>query len=258
MKISIPIIKLIIPLITVLVIITSCTTKKEVVYFQNAKSSETVVDTDTFTAKLKIGDILNIYISTLDLSVAMPYNLVENSTVGNQGSAIAVDYLIGPDGTIDYPVLGKIKLVGLSIEEAKEVLKKKFSEGKLLKNPVVIMRINNFKVSVMGQVNKPGVYEVSGERVSILEALSSAGDLTITGRRDNILVIRDFNGSKTYTRIDLTSKEVFNSPVYFLTQNDVVYVEPNTKGISAGSGDARIGLFASLLGLVITLGLLIK
>ncbi|WP_194767558.1 polysaccharide biosynthesis/export family protein [Tamlana sp. I1] len=254
MKILKPIFKLIAPLLIVLATVTSCTTKKEVVYFQNAKNSETIVDTDTFNAKLKIGDILNIYISTLDLTVTKPYNLVQSTGT----LSTAVDYLIDPDGTIDYPVLGKIKLIGLTIEEAKDVFKKKFEDGKLLKNPVVIIRIKNFKISVLGQVNSPGVYPISGERVSILEALASAGDLSITARRDNILVIRDFNGSKTYTRIDLTSKEVFNSPVYFLTQNDVVYVEPNTKGISAGSGDTRIGLLASLLGLVVAVGVLIN
>ncbi|WP_067149373.1 polysaccharide biosynthesis/export family protein [Pseudotamlana agarivorans] len=254
MKICIPKIKLVFALLLVLISITSCTTKKDVVYFQNAKDSETIVDTDTFKAKLKTGDILNIFISTLDLTVAQPYNLVESTGSVNT----AIDYLIDSDGNIDYPVLGKIKLRGLTIEEAKDVFKKKFSEGKLLKDPVVIIRIKNFRISVLGQVNSPGVYEISGERITILEAIASAGDLGITGRRENVLVIRDFNGTKTYTRIDLTSKEIFNSPVYFLTQNDVVYVQPNTKGVSAGSGDARIGLFASLLGLAITLGLLIN
>ncbi|KAB1071287.1 polysaccharide export protein [Tamlana haliotis] len=257
MKISSLLSKLIVILL-IIVVSTSCTTKKDVVYFQNAQEFESIVDTNTFNAKLKTGDILNIFISTLDLSVTKPYNLVESTNNSQGGEGAALDYLIDADGNIDYPVLGKVKLAGLTIEEAKEVMKKKFEDGKLLKNPVVIIRIKNYKISVLGEVNKPGVYPIDGERVTILEALASAGDLSITGRRDNILVIRDFSGAKTYTRIDLTNKEVFSSPVYFLTQNDVVYVEPNTKGISAGSGDARIGLVASLLGLAITIGLLIQ
>jgi polysaccharide export outer membrane protein len=167
-----------------------------------------------------------------------------------------IDYLIDSEGNIDYPVLGKIKLEGLTIEEAKLLFKKKFADGQLLIDPVVIVRINNYRISVFGQVNSPGVYPVTGERISILEAIAAAGDLAITGKRDNVLVIRDFNGAKTYTRIDLTSKEVFNSPVYYLTQNDVIYVEPNSFGVSRASGDARIGLFASLLGLAITVGIL--
>ena len=236
----------------VVVVFTSCATKQDVVYFQNAKSFETIVDTDTFKAKLKIGDIVSIYISTLDPTVTMPYNIVVSS--GSTGQLM--DYLIDVDGNIDYPVLGKIKLVGLTVEEAKELFKKKFSEGQLLKDPVVMVRVLNFRVTVAGEVRSPGVYPVSGERVSILEALGMAGDLTIKGRRDNVLVIRDFNGTKTYTRIDLTNKEVFNSPVYYLTQNDYIYVEPNNSAISGASGDIRIGTIITITSFILTTALI--
>ncbi len=235
-------------------ILNSCgSSKKDVVYFQNAKSFETIVDTETFKAKLKIGDIVSIYVSTLDPTVTQPYNLIR--TTGAQGEL--VDYLIDIDGNIDYPVLGKIKLLGLTVEEAKALFKKKFAEGQLLKDPVVILRVLNFRVTVAGEVRNPGVYPVSGERVSILEALGRAGDLTIKGRRDNILVVRDFNGTKTYTRIDLTNKEVFNSPVYYLTQNDYVYVEPNKSAISGASGDARVGTIITITSFLITTALLL-
>ena len=238
-------------LITLCLFATSCVSKQEIVYFQNAKSFETIVDTDTFKAKLKVGDVLSIYVSTIDPLVTAPYNLVMNT--GSQGQA--VDYLIDVDGNIDYPVLGKIKLIGLTVEEAKELFKKKFEDGNLLKNPVVIIRITNFRITIAGAVNSPGVYQVSGERISILEALGMAGDLNIKGRRDNILIVRDFNGTKTYSRVDLTNKEIFNSPVYYLTQNDYVYVEPNNSAISGASGDVRInsilGLTGAVLGIVL-------
>jgi polysaccharide export outer membrane protein len=213
------------------------------------------VDTDTFKAKLKIGDVLNINISTLDLTVTKPYNLMESS--GGAGGGQLIDYLIDSEGNIDYPVLGKVKLLGLTVEEAKQLFKKKFSDGDLLKDPVVIIRIKNYKISVLGEVGSPGIYPVSGERITILEAIAAAGDLNIRGRRDNITVIRDFNGSKTFTRIDITNKEVFNSPVYFLTQNDIVYVEPNTSAISSASGDSRIGLFSSIITVVLGVALLV-
>lgn len=234
------------------IVLHSCTTKQDVVYFQNAKSFETVVDTDTFKAKLKIGDIVSVYVSTLDPTVTQPYNLIIQSGSGGQ----LIDYLIDVDGNIDYPVLGKVKLVGLTVEEAKELFKKKFSEGQLLKDPVVMIRVLNFRITVAGEVRSPGVYPVSGERVSILEALGMAGDLTIKGRRDNILVVRDFNGTKTYTRIDLTNKEVFNSPVYYLTQNDYVYVEPNNSAVSGASGDLRIGTIISITSFILTTALI--
>jgi len=234
------------------VFFTSCSTKQDVVYFQNAKNFETVVDTDTFKAKLKVGDIVSVYVSTLDPTVTAPYNIVISSGSGAQ----LIDYLIDVDGNIDYPILGKIKLVGLTVEEAKELFKKKFSEGQLLKDPVIMIRFLNFRITVAGEVRSPGVYPVSGERVSILEALGMAGDLTIKGRRDNVLVVRDFNGTKTYTRIDLTNKEVFNSPVYYLTQNDYIYVEPNNSAISGASGDIRVGTIITITSFILTTALI--
>lgn len=246
--------EMIISLLALFVFFTSCTTKKEIIYFQNAKDFETIVDTDTFKAKLKIGDIVTIYVSTLDQTVTEPYNIVMQT---GMGGGQMIDYLIDTDGNIDYPVLGKVKLVGLTTEEAKELFKKKFSDGELLQDPVVMIRVLNFRITVAGEVRNPGVYAVSGERVSILEALGLAGDLTIKGRRDNIMVVRDFNGTKTITRIDLTSKEIFNSPVYYLTQNDYVYVEPNNSSISAASGDTRLTTLISITSFLLTTTLFI-
>lgn len=246
--------------VIITLLFTSCASKKDIVYFQNAKNFETIVDTDTFKAKLKVGDIVSVYVSTIDLEVTKPYNLIIQSSggggSGSGGGGRLIDYLIDSDGNIDFPVLGKVKLVGLTTEEAKELFKTKFSEGDLLKDPVIILRVLNFRVTVAGEVRSPGVYPVSGERVSILEALGMAGDLTIKGRRDNVLVVRDFNGTKTYTRVDLTNKEVFNSPVYYLTQNDYVYVEPNNSSISNASGDSRIATIIGITSFVLTTALI--
>lgn len=245
---------------------TSCKTKQDIVYFQNAKNFETIVDTDTFRAKLKIGDIVSIYVSVFTTTTpegtiidpARPYNIVRAGGAGGAGGGASsfIDYLIDVDGNIDFPVLGKVKLVGLTIEEAKNLFKEKFSKGELLKDPVIIMRVLNFRITVSGEVRSPGVYQVTGERVSIIEALGMAGDLTIKGRRDNVMVIRDFNGTKTITHVDLTTKEVFNSPVYYLTQNDIVYVEPNNSAISSASGDTRIGTIISITSFILTTALI--
>jgi len=245
--------KMFVAVISIIVLFfTSCKTKEDIVYFQNAKNFETIVDTDTFQAKLKVGDMLTIYVSTLDLTVTQPYNVViQTGTTGE-----LIQYVIDFEGNIDFPVLGKVKLLGLTIEEAKELFKKKFEEGQLLKDPVIIINFTNFRVTVAGAVNNPGVYAVSGERISILEALGLAGDLEIKARRDNVLVVRDFNGSKTYTRVDLTNKEIFNSPVYYLTQNDYVYVEPNNSAISSASGDTRINTIITISSFLLTTALI--
>jgi polysaccharide export outer membrane protein len=226
----------------------SCSLKENVVYFQNAKDFETIVDTETFTPKFKINDILSIHVSTFDTEASNPFNLYKNG--GGVGSnPEAIDYLVDFEGNVDYPVLGKIKLLGLTIEGGKKLLKEKLEV--YLKDPVINIRLLNFRVSVLGEVNRPGSYAISGERITILEAIGLAGDLSIKGRRDNVMVMRDFNGTKTYTRVDLTSKEVFNSPVYFLTQNDVIYVEPNNSATTNSAGDSRIGIVTSVGSLVI-------
>ncbi len=232
----------------VLLLVTSCGSKKDIVYFQNAKDFESIVDTDTFTPRLKVNDLVDIHISTFDLEASRPFNLYKGNL--NAVSSESIDYLIDVDGNVDFPVLGKIKLKGLTIEEAKELFKEKLTD--YLKDPIVNVRLKNFRITISGEVRTPGVYSVSGERITIMEALGLAGDLTIKGRRDNVMVIRDFNGNKTITRIDLTSKEIFNSPVYYLTQNDVVYVEPNKSAISSAFFDNRVSSAISIASIVIT------
>lgn len=238
--------------IIILLFLSSCVSKKEVVYFQNAKDFETMVDTDTFTPKFKVNDIISVYVSTFDMDASRPFNLSKDG--GNNNNTEFLDYLIDNEGNIDYPVLGKIKLLGLSVQEAQELFKDKLAL--YLKNPIVNIRILNFRISVLGEVGSPGMYEVSGERITILEALALAGDLTIKGQRENILVVRDFNGTKTYTRVDLTNKELFNSPVYYLTQNDTIYVEPNNSAVSGASGDMRISTIISISSFLVTTALI--
>ena len=240
-------------IVVTLLSLSSCVTKKEVVYFQNAKDFETIVDTDTFTPKFKVNDIVSIFVSTFDLEAVKPFNLFKGQA-GNLANADPIDYLIDIDGNIDYPVLGKIKLLGLTVQEAQNLFKEKLDV--YLKDPIINIRILNFRISVIGEVRSPGIKEVSGERITILEALALAGDLTMKGKRENVLVIRDFNGTKTYTRVDLTNKELFNSPVYYLTQNDVVYVEPNNSARSTASGDTRIGTIISISSFLITTALI--
>ena len=238
--------------IILLLSLSSSVTKKEVIYFQNAKDFETVVDTDTFAPKFKVNDIVSVFVSTFDIEAVAPFNLYLGGSTNSNPQLI--DYLVDIDGNIDYPVLGKVKLLGLTVEEAKILFKEKLSL--YLKDPIVNIRILNFRISIIGEVRSPGRYDVSGERITILEAVALAGDLTIKGKRENILVVRDFNGTKTYTRVDLTNKELFNSPVYYLTQNDVVYIEPNNSARSSASGDSRIGTIISITSFLVTTALI--
>ena len=232
----------------------SCASKKDIVYFQNASDYETIVSDNTHTNKFKIDDVISIHVSTLDPEASMPFNLFKGAEEGGIRPE-QVDYIIDKNGEIDFPVLGSVKVVGLSPEETKALIKEKLSL--YLKNPIVNIRLKNFSVTVLGEVNRPGTYAVTGEQITILEALGLANDLTIKGMRNNVMVIRDFNGTKVYTRVDLTQKESLNSPVYYLTQNDVVYVEPNQSAVTSSSLDNRASIWVSIASVLITSTVLI-
>jgi polysaccharide export outer membrane protein len=233
----------------VVLLLSSCASRKDIVYFQDAGQFETIVDKSSFTTKFKVDDVVSIYISTLSKEASEPFNLYRGSVEGGVRPE-QVDYIIDKDGQIDFPVIGKMKIVGLSPEELRVLLRQKLKD--YLVDPIINIRLKNFTVSVLGEVNKPGTYPVNGERITIMEALGLAGDLTIKGKRENVLVIRDFDGAKVYNRIDLTKKNAMNSPVYYLTQNDIVYVEPNKSAVSTSSLDNRANITVSLISVIIT------
>lgn len=236
-------------LLAVLSLIVSCSPAKDVVYFQDATQFETLVDDNSFNTKFKVDDLVSIHISTLDPEASAPFNLFRGAEEGGF-RAEQVNYLVDKNGEIDFPVIGKVKIEGLSPSETRELLRNRLSD--YLKDPIINIRIRNFTVTVMGAVNRPGTYPVNGEKISIMEALGLAGDITIKGRRDNVMVLRDFDGTKVYNRIDLNSKEALKSPVYYLTQNDVVYVEPNRSGKTQSNLDQRASIAVSIISVLIT------
>ncbi|WP_437395690.1 polysaccharide biosynthesis/export family protein [Flagellimonas lutimaris] len=232
-------------------LIFSCTSSKNVVYFQDATQFETLVDDNTFTSKFKVDDLVSIHVSTLDPEASAPFNLFRGAEEGGLSMRPEqVNYLVDENGEIDFPVIGKIKIEGLSPSETKTLLREKLSD--YLKDPIINVRIRNFTVTILGAVNRPGTYPINGEQITILEALGYAGDINIKGRRDNVMVIRDFDGTKVYNRINLNSKDALRSPVYYLTQNDVVYVEPNKSGKAQSTLDQRSTLAFSIASLLIT------
>src|SRR6056297_381826 len=166
----------------VLVVLASCATKKEVVYFQDAQDYETIVSDNTANNKFKINDIVDITISTLDAEASLPFNLIRGIQEG-VGRGEQMDYLVDKNGEIDFPVIGKIKIADLTQQEAKELLKEELKT--YLKNPIINIRLKNFRVTVLGQVNRPGTYQVNGEQITILEAIGLANDLNIKGMREN-------------------------------------------------------------------------
>ncbi|RZK00744.1 MAG: hypothetical protein EOO43_25070, partial [Flavobacterium sp.] len=155
------------------------------------------------------------------------------------------------DGTVDVPVLGRIKLSGLTTSEARDAVK--LTAKNFFANPTIDVRFANFRITVIGEVSKPASYIIPNEQVSVLDAIGYAGDLTIYGKRENVLIVRDQDGKKEFARLNLNSSDIFNSPFYYLKQNDVVYVEPNKAKASANNAPQlqTIGIITSVLSVLV-------
>ena len=177
---------------------------------------------------IQADDILHITVHSIDPIAAQPFNTINtagaNAGANNRDVLQLNGYLVDQDGMIDFPVLGRVNLGGQTVQGAKDVLLEKLRL--YLKDPVVNLRLLNFRINITGEVRSPGAFSIPNERVTVLEALAMAGDLTPFANRERILLAREINGERTFGYIDLNSSEVFNSPYFFLQQNDLLYVEP--------------------------------
>jgi len=242
-------------LVLLIGLITSCGTRQRMVYFQGDESE--LAGQANYTPVFKTDDFLSIVVTAEDPESAIPFNF---PTVGirepinfsyTSGTPSKTGYLIDAEGFVDLPVLGKIHVAGLNRMELTKILQDKYTE--YLKHPVVNIQIQNFKVTVLGDVSRPGTFLIPNERITLFEAIGLAGDLNMTGKRNNILIIRDRNGEKIQYRINLTTKEALTSPVYYLEQNDMVYVEPNAAARSQGTFWRTSGtIFISITSLIVT------
>jgi polysaccharide biosynthesis/export protein len=201
------------------------------VYFQNdEKKTDTLVKTGNFNFKYQANDIVSITVSCSEPELSKPFNnnilsIRSQAQDGYENGQGQDGYLINEAGFISFPVLGQLKLAGLSRVEALNLLTNELK--KYINDPIVMIRVLNFRVTVLGSVNRPGVYTIPNERMTILDALALANDLKITGLRKNVKLVRKQDGIKKTFELDLTSIEFFQSQAYYLQQNDIIYVEPN-------------------------------
>lgn len=214
----------------------SCSTPKEISYFQDLQPGVTeLAITDPVEIKVRPKDKLSILINAQDQKLTNMFNLpivsqqIGQESTGSSGTIRGVSgYTVDTDGYINFPVLGKIKVEGMTREQIAEYLTGQLKEQELIKDPVVTVEFMNLGVSVLGEVNRPGRISINRDNLTILDALSEAGDLTIFGKRKKVLVLRQENGKQRVYGINLCSADqLYTSPVYYLQQNDVVYVEPN-------------------------------
>ncbi len=234
-------------------LLSSCKSAKDILYLQDLEhNKQRPVELKAPT--VQVGDILNIIVNAQNPVLAMPFNLSTVSFSGYSGGGGGMyqiqGYMVSDIGTISFPILGVLKVAGLTTSEVADKIINEIVKGNFIKDPVVNVRFGNFKISVLGEVSRPGTFKIENERVSIFDALSLAGDMTIYGRRDNVFVLREENGVRKTYEMDLRSQEVFDSPYFFLKQNDIVFVNPNKSKIQMGgiNQNNNVGVWMGLIG----------
>lgn len=238
----------------ILLLFFSCSSYKEIPYFQDLDRSKTVLENIGNYSPLTIQpeDILGINVSSLNPEASAIFNYNLNSISGTNNNDLnnpVTGYLVDQKGEIQLPLIGTLKVGGLTTAELRTQMRNKLLT--YLKEPVVNIRMLNFKISVMGDVGRPGVYQGQNERITLPEALILAGDLNITAKRNDVLLIRERDGKREYITIDFTSKDLFNSPYYYLKNNDVLYIKPGrTKYASVDNGYRNISLALSALSIL--------
>lgn len=201
------------------IMLTSCMSVKKVTYFQNLDNVDLSKNTGLYDAKIMPKDILSILVHTFTPEASEAFNLdLEGGST----------YLVDNEGNIDFPVVGTLGLGGMTTKEAEALIKSKIVPYmSASENPIVQVRMSNYKYAMLGGINAPGVYTAPNEKISIVEAIARAGDLNLYGQRDKIFLIRENeHGEREYHQLNMNDAEIFNSPYYYLQQNDIVYVEP--------------------------------
>ena len=256
------------PVIMLSLTIISCSSTKKIKYFQDIADSgqlKSISSASYLAPKVKVDDILSIIVQTLDPTATQIINVGNGTGQGSPSGSAAVGgqssssplslplspspsplgYLVDKDGSVTVPILGKIKVEGYTTSELQGIITDVAS--KYYKDPTVIVRFANFKISITGEVLRPGVYIMPNEKVGLLDAIAMAGDLTIYGKRENVLLIREnLDGTKTPYRINLKKSDILSSPYYYLRQNDIIYVEPGTG--KAAATDASQARYYTLIG----------
>lgn len=237
-------------IVVLLIILSSCESRRRIQYFNNINELPKT-DSISYLQPMLVqpGDILQVTISTINKDITALYN---PSASFLNASPVAQGYLVALDGSMVLPEVGKIFVKGKTTEEISSVIRAELDKS--IKNAFVSTRISNFRVSVLGDVARPGSFNVTNERVSILEALSMAGDANISARRDEILLIREREGKKSYVTLNLNDSRVLSSPYYYLSNNDVLYVRPGVNKVISSSATVQLlPLIATGLTLILVL-----
>jgi polysaccharide biosynthesis/export protein len=251
--------KLLLPImvVTVILMMVGCGSSKQVAYWQNIDSISLAASKGLYDAKIMPKDELTILVQTTDPLTSEPFNL--RSTGQTSSKNQITGYLVDNDGMINFPIVGKIHVAGLTKTECEDLIKSKIQPYLArTENPLVSVRTSSYRITVIGEVNRPGVIPVATEKISLIEALAEAGDMTIYGKRDNVLLVReDKSGEKHKVRLNMNDANIINSPYYYLQQNDIVYVEPHKVKARNTFFGSNTSIFYSVIGITTSLASLL-
>lgn len=248
----------------VFIFLNSCTSQKKLDYLQNIENIALETSIKNAKSTIQPNDQLVILVTAKDMDVVRPFNqnfssgqILQYSTASNnmptqnQTSISGPTYMVDTQGNIEFPVIGKVNTENKTTEELRDILKKEIS--KFVLNPQVSVRNTNYKITVLGEVNRPGTYNIPEAQTTLLEVMGLAGDLTIYGNRNDVLVIRNVDGVITKQRLDLTKADFINSPYFYLKQNDVIIVSPNETKQKTSRLDPNTGIYISVASIVVTI-----
>lgn len=250
------------------VALSSCSTPKNVVYFQDTSAGTVEKLASQDQIKLRPGDMLNIFVSSKDPELALLFNKAQinrqlgSSSVSTGSQNNLMGYVVNEAGYIDFPVLGEIEVRGMTRQALEDHIQHELRNRNLVKDALVTVEFNNLTVTVLGQVSAPGIYHITRDDQTILDIIAEAGDLTIDGLRENVKVYRKEGGEEKTYMVDLTSAQnVFSSPVYYMQQGDIIYVEPNSKKINDSTTNGNTirtyAFWMSLASFLMSIGVLI-
>ncbi len=251
-------------ILLVAVLISSCASEKRIWYLQDTAGFTPEQIAQEGQIRIQPFDRLTIVVNSKDPELAVPFNAASSynalSLMGNNSYSSTGSLQIrtvDEQGTLDMPVIGRLKVEGLTRSELANLISSKIIEGGYIKDPTVNIQFADMKISVLGEVLRPGQYAITNDKISILDALAMAGDMTVYGVRTDVAVMRELNGVRTIEYLDLTSKEIFNSPAFYIQQNDIIYVKPNRYKAQAGEISQNRNFYLSLVSTAISVATLI-
>lgn len=253
-------------LLLCLLLNTGCNISRKVTYLNNAPLNEARAFDDSYDLRIKKDDVLSIFVFSKEQSLAAPFNMeIAQEQLLNGGGTVNTQqrnqeesrkgFIVDSNGAIDYPIFGKIQVEGMTRAQIAEHIKNLLITNGYINDPLVTVRLTNFKVAVLGDVQNPGIKKSEGDRFTILEAISQAGDLQISGKRRNVKLVREAAGKREVVEVNLQDPELLFSDYYYLQQNDVVYVEPSNSKTFNARVTTFWGFFVSVLSLATSLGL---